>query len=80
MAASTVNHHGIQDAPRKQRKISKTPGAWAGSIIRTNGEGVFVLVSKEKWIKAKSQIQELKDMMKDDYWLLNRKPLKEIRG
>eukprot|EP00978_Attheya_sp_CCMP212_P015530 scaffold40031_cov47-Attheya_sp.AAC.1 len=51
--ASRSNHLGIQDAPRKRRDGSSTPGAWTGSIIRTGEDGVFLLVSVDKWEKTK---------------------------
>jgi hypothetical protein len=44
-AVSTLNHLGIQDAPRKQRDSSQSPGVWAGSVIRTGVGGVSVLTS-----------------------------------
>jgi hypothetical protein len=47
-AVSTLNHLGIQDAPRKQRDSSQSPGVWAGSVIRTGVGGVSVLTSQEK--------------------------------
>ena len=31
---SRLQYMGIQDAPRKRRPPSKTPGAWAGSLLR----------------------------------------------
>ena len=39
---------GLQDAARKRRKASQKPGAWAGTVIHTDGEEVCVLVSQEK--------------------------------
>ena len=48
---SIMGHLGIQDAARKRRECSQTPGAWAGSVVRILGGSVFVLVSEEKWNK-----------------------------
>jgi hypothetical protein len=44
-AASVLNYLGIEDAPRKRRDSSQSPGAWAGSVIKTGSEGTFVLTS-----------------------------------
>jgi hypothetical protein len=52
--ASICNYLGVQDAARKRREASQTPGAWAGSVISTDGKGVYVTVSQEKWDKPKS--------------------------
>jgi hypothetical protein len=30
---SVYNHLGIQDAPRKRREVSRSPGPWAGSRV-----------------------------------------------
>jgi hypothetical protein len=65
-AASTLNHLGIQDAPRKRRDSLQSPGAWAGSVIRTGAEGVNVLTSQEKWDKLKCLLQEVWDMLELD--------------
>jgi hypothetical protein len=79
-AASTLNHLGIQDAPRKRRDISQSPGAWAGSVIRTGAGGVSVLTSQEKWDKSKRLLQEVWDMLELDPTKLVRKCLEQIRG
>jgi hypothetical protein len=54
--ASYCGYLGIQDAPRKRRSPSKTPGAWAGSNVIIQPEGIVVTVSKEKWKKTKGII------------------------
>lgn len=77
-ATSIVGYLGVQDAPRKRRKSSNVAGAWAGSVVYTTKERVLVLVTEEKWIKAKSQIDELKEMIEDP--TVKRKRLQEIRG
>jgi hypothetical protein len=80
-AASTLNHLGIQDAPRKQRDSSQSPGAWAGSVVRTGAEGVNVLTSsQEKWDKSKRLLEEVWDMLELDPTKLVRKRLEQIRG
>jgi len=78
-SASVVNWLGCQDAPRKRRDSSTSPGAWAGSLIRTTG-GVFALVSEEKWAKFKTQVEELGAMLDLDHTKLSRKRLEQIRG
>ncbi len=79
-AASKLNFLGIQDAPRKRRASSRSPGAWAGGVIKTTDDGVFVMTSQEKWDKAKAQIEEVRIMLERDPNKLNRKRLEQIRG
>ena len=50
---SWVNYLGLQDAPRKCRPHSRSPGPWAGSMVETNGETISVLIAQEKWEKWK---------------------------
>jgi hypothetical protein len=54
--ASTLGHLGLQHAARKRREPSVTPGPWAGSIVEAGGTSVVVMVSPERWTKAKSMI------------------------
>jgi hypothetical protein len=58
-AASIANTLGIQDAARKRRFSSRKPGAWAGSVVETSDDGVFVTVSQEKWDKCKRYIGDI---------------------
>ena len=58
-AASIANSLGIQDAARKRRFGSQKPGAWAGSVVETTEQGVFVTVSQEKWDKCKRYTLEI---------------------
>ena len=52
--ASKQSYLGIQDAGRKVRPSSKTPGAWAGAIVHVLPKlGVSVLTSNKKWTKMK---------------------------
>jgi hypothetical protein len=48
-AAIVFNHLGIQDAPRKRRGVSRSPGPWAGSMVYTDDAeaGARVLVSRK---------------------------------
>jgi hypothetical protein len=53
--ASKQSFLGIQDAGRKARPCSKTPGAWAGAIVHILALlGVCVLTSVKKWVKMKN--------------------------
>ncbi len=65
-AASILNYLGIQDAPRKRRDPSQTPGAWSGSICLSNTNSVDLVVSQERWDKAKAMIQWIADSMASD--------------
>jgi hypothetical protein len=78
--ASILNHLGIQDAPRKRRDSSRAPGAWAGAVIRMDGNGVHLLVSQEKWDRAKAQLKEIEEMIRTGPGKMSRKRLEEIRG
>ena len=52
-----MGYLGLQDAPRKRRPISKTPGEWTGLItLSIEALGLFVTVSEKKWNKAKEMI------------------------
>jgi hypothetical protein len=46
--ASTMHWLGIQDAARKRRDPSETPGPWAGSIIHSDGGAISITVSQER--------------------------------
>jgi hypothetical protein len=78
--ASVCSFLGVQDASRKRRKASKTPGAWAGAVVSTDEEGVYVRVSDEKWEKAKAIIEKTKsEILGKDGWI-GRKGLESSRG
>jgi len=79
-ASSYLNYLGIQDASRKRRGSTRTPGAWAGAVVITRKDGVYVTVSEEKWKKAKEMLSEMGTMIKDDPKHLPRKRLEQIRG
>jgi hypothetical protein len=78
--ASICNYLGVQDAARKRRETSQTPGAWAGSVISTDGRGVYVTVSQEKWDKAKAMIASMLKELEDNDGLLKHKELERKRG
>ena len=54
--ASWINHLGQQDAPRKRRPPSRTPGAWAGAMCLSKEDGLYVTCTQKKWAKAKAII------------------------
>ena len=56
---TTMSYLGIQDATRKRRAITQTPGEWTGSIVLSVKDvGVFVTVSKKKWNRARTIIDK----------------------
>ena len=63
---------GIQDAARKVRPCSQTPGAWAGAIVHiSNHIGVCALTSEEKWAK-------LKEILDKWWWRLSKGELELV--
>jgi hypothetical protein len=79
-ATSILNYLGIQDAPRKHRDSSQSPGAWTGSVVKTGAKGTFMLTSQEKWDKARLLVNEILAMLEQNPNALNRKRLEQIRG
>ena len=77
--AKQATWRGIQDATRKQRDVSQTLGAWAGSAEHTADGDFSTMVEQTKWVKAKSKLQwvskELESGPDVEY-----KPLESIRG
>lgn len=62
--ASRLQYYGIQDAARKRRNPSRTPGAWAGALCSTQEKtGLFVSCSQEKWDKGKKIITDIELQM-----------------
>jgi len=55
-AASVLNYLGLQDAVRKRRDPSTSPGAWSGSIVLTDADTVDLILSQERWDKAKGMV------------------------
>jgi hypothetical protein len=78
-AASTVNGLGVQDAPRKRRFGEQEAGAWAGSVVETDGQGVYVTVSQETWDKSKRYIGNIVEELSRTSQL-NHKELEKKRG
>ena len=62
--ASVVNYLGQQDAARKRRPPSQTPGPWAGAkCISIEGDGLYVLSTQGKWEKAQNIISKWKTVL-----------------
>ena len=70
---------GIQDAPRKKNFSSKTPRAWAGTIIHSDKGAVTLLVSEEKWLKTKEWVRWILDNV-DNNEGISHKTLLSCRG
>jgi hypothetical protein len=54
--AKTCCWLGLQDAARKRREPSQTPGVWAGSVVSMDGNNVCKEVAQERWDKAVRRI------------------------
>jgi hypothetical protein len=80
-AARVCNHLGIQDAPRKRRGVSISPGPWAGSMVYTYDAevDVRVLVLRKKWAKANQLLAILHGLVLASEWVDHR-VLERIRG
>ena len=70
---------GLQDAARKRRPPSQTPGAWAGAVVETTGDAVYKTVSAERWKKTKGHVQRLVEWAAKEEEI-DRKELERIRG
>lgn len=57
--AARLQSLGIQDTLKKTKPPSKNPGVWSGSIFLNSQEGVFKMVTKEKWEKVRHLVSEL---------------------
>jgi hypothetical protein len=68
-AGSTLHFLGLQEAPRKYRPGSMTPGPWVRSMAYTNDGEVLVLISKKKWDKGKGITRDLMLQTKQARWL-----------
>ena len=74
--ATTMAFFGAQDAARKRGFPSRSPGPWAGIVLITNDEGVFISVSSKKWSKTQEYLREISsylDSGKIPYKLLERR-------
>ena len=71
---------GLQDAARKRRPPSKSPGAWAGAVVGTDENGqVYKTVSQERWNKTRGHINSLK-LWAQEGRKINCKELERVRG
>ena len=77
--SSTLNMLGIQDAARKRRPPSKTPGAWAGVVTDTSGKTPTAALSEEKWGRLKEDIKWLEEQVTHTKGLEMKKAL-SVRG
>jgi hypothetical protein len=78
-AASMLGYLGEQDATRKRVPHSQRAGAWAGAVCHTDNGHVTVLVTQDKWDKAKGYVALLQDQLVKDN-TFNHKELERIRG
>ena len=79
--SSRESYLGIQDAARKRRPPSQSPGAWAGSIVRTNDIDVGKLISEERWQKTRCIIGKWLDkLLKNPDANLDTDDLRSDRG
>jgi hypothetical protein len=77
--ATILNYLGIQVATRKTRPPTRHPGAWAGSTVISDANGVGVKATQEKWDKTKSILKKLWEWLEEDE-MLDRKELESMRG
>jgi hypothetical protein len=79
--AARLQYMGIQDAPRKRRPPSQSPGAWAGAVFSTKDGKITKSISQGKWDKAKAMIKELiNEADGDPRHEYSYKRLEQIRG
>jgi len=78
-AASFLTYLGEQDASRKRVSASRRAGAWAGSVCHTDEDVVTVMVTTDKWDKAKGHITHLLKVATTSNVFLY-KELESIRG
>jgi hypothetical protein len=70
---------GLQDAARKRRDPSQTPGPWAGSFVFSDNDAITVAVSQERWDKAKEIVKWVQEAMVHSE-AINYKQLESYRG
>ena len=56
---------GVQDATRKRKPPTRSPGAWAGAVCATTDDTVTKTVTVEKWHKAKLIITTLRSKIRE---------------
>jgi hypothetical protein len=70
---------GLQDAARKRRTPSRSPGSWAGSDVHSTDNKVSVMVSQDQWDKMQGILQDIKEEMTNDGGM-DHKELERNRG
>ena len=63
---SRLQYLGIQDAPRKRRPPSQSPGAWAGSVQRISHDAISATTTEAKWLKGRTIIMRYNELMDND--------------
>jgi hypothetical protein len=61
-AASILSYLGMQDACRKRVPASQRAGAWVGSVCHADQGRVTVMVTVDKWTKARNLVLHLLDV------------------
>ena len=56
--ATMLNYLGEQNAARKIREASQTPGMWTGAVMETDDKNIYLSTSQEKRDKGKAIIEE----------------------
>ena len=81
-AAAIQSYLGVQDAARKVRHCSQTPGAWAGAVVHIFPQlGVCTLTSEEKWEKLRTLLVKWHKVLSAGPWAeLSHKELQSDRG
>lgn len=78
--ASIFGYLGIQDATRKRRDPSQTPGPWADSIVTMTKDAAYVSISDERWLKAKRMIEWIKEIHGNGTGVIDFKTLDSYHG
>lgn len=78
-AASFLTYLGEQDASRKRVPPSLRAGAWSGSVCHSDAGRVTVMVTQDKWDKARQHITTLRSLQATTN-VFNFKSLEQIRG
>lgn len=60
-----VNHLGEQNASRKRRPSSTTPGAWTGKMLWSHETHPIKGILPEKWTKQRDDLLSLKSLIDD---------------
>lgn len=78
--ASRCNYLGIQDAARKRRFPSQTPGVWSGAKSSSSEHGLYTSTTLAKWTKGRDLVEGWIKEIKDNKGMLDRKNLEKGRG